>query len=410
MKHFKQTKRLCLAGFMMTAALLILPGCDDGVGPSDTSGKKNWLITVVVGQDQQSSSCFLGGFNDLDVGSIDNSNSFEHTMAASPHVYEDIVIVTESFMGDKIHKYTLDSDNNLSESGSMNLPQGSYATSICFAGRNKAYLSMAGLGKIRVFDPANLETISDIDLTDHAVGANDNNPEPGDMIIRDGKLFVSLGQAITIMPPSGHDSAWCAIIDVATNTVEKVIVDSRACGLGYGGHTRPFIDENNDIYFYAIGQFGYQAGATEGFLRIRSGETEFDDSYYFSLDETGIPGVPDQGLTHAMKSVYAGNGMLYAIPQVPAWTSNPPDYETDRNYQPCKVDVWNKTIEKLDIPPTAGYSAMGVEKAGDLIVFALATDNGTGLFTHNHATGESTTSPVVTTQGNPMYLKYLGAE
>jgi hypothetical protein len=365
---------------------------------------KDWIIGLAVGE-----SGFLGSFTDLEGGSIDNSNSFEHIGLMRSFVYDDIVLAAEHSMGDNLYKYTLDSDNNLSQAGTMTLPQGSYVATLCFASKTKAYASMTGLGQVRVFNPTTLQTITDIDLTGYAVGEGDNNPEPGDMVVRDGKLFIALSQATVIMPPVVHDSCWCAVIDVATNTVDKIIVSDKASELAFAGHTNPFVDENNDLYIYAIGAFGYQAGVKEGFLRIKSGETEFDDSYYFSLDDVGIPGVPDVGMTYVMKIAYAGNGVLYALPFVPAWTSDPPDYLTDRNYQPCKINIWNKTIEKLDLPPTPGYCAMGIEKAGDLIVFGLATaNNGTGLFTYNHVTGESSTSPVVTTQGMPGEFFYLG--
>jgi hypothetical protein len=400
---------LVFGGVVMALSLLVLQGCNNnnGISPTDNAGKKDFLITTMVGGDETSSS-FLGTFKDLTVGAIDNSNSYEHSAAAAPHVFEDIVIVTESRYGDKIYKYIFDSDNNLSQAGTMQLPQGSFAGSVSFAGKTKAYLSMAGIGKVRAFNPTTMETITDIDLSSHAVGENDNNPEPGDLIIRDGKLFVPLGQSTTMMPPSGHDSAWCAIIDIATNSVEKVIIDGRASLLAYGGHTKPIIDENNDLYLYALGFFGYQQGSKEGFLRIKSGETEFDPTYFFSLDDFGVPGAPSDGLTYIMKSAYAGDGVLYSMPYVPGWASNPPDYMNDKNYQPCKINLRTKTIEKIDLLPTAGWSAMGVVKADDLIVFGLATTNGIGLYTYNHVTGESSSDPVVTTSGNPMYLEYLG--
>jgi hypothetical protein len=70
--------------------------------------------------------------------------------------------------------------------------------------------------------------------------------------------------------------------------------------------------------------------------------------------------------------------------------------------------VRNKTITKLDIPPSAGSAAQGVTAAGDEIVFGLSTAAGTGLYTYNQATGAGSSAPVVTTAGAPYRVIYIG--
>ncbi len=341
-KHFKTVAiSAVLAGLTLT-------GCsEDIINPATTSdtGKQNYLYTTVVGN-----SAFLGTFNSLEGsgGALNNNNSYEHVISAVPEVFENIVLISESRDGDKVHKYIRNETGELSPAGFLQLEPSSMATDIHFESSTRAFISLTGVGKVIVVNPTTLEKLAEIDLSSYAVGTNDNNPEPGDMLIRDGKLFVSLAQGTVMMPPSGHLGAWLAIIDLATYTVDKVITDSRVSTLGYAGHTRAFMDENKDLYFYGLGFFGYQSGAEEGFIRIKAGETEFDPTYLFSVNQIGVPEQPAGGLQHCMRIAYAGEGIAYAIPAVPALSSNPPNYATDKNYQPCKFDLRNGTITKLD--------------------------------------------------------------
>ncbi len=400
-KYFKT-----LAISVVLAGLTITGCSEDIASQTSTSdaGKQNYLYTSVVGN-----SVFLGTFNSLEGsgGALNNKNSYEHVIAAVPEAYGNIVLVSESRDGDKVHKYIRDESGDLSPAGILQLEPSSMATNILFENNTRAFISATGVGKVVVVNPTSMEKLAEIDLSEYAVGTNDNNPEPGDMLIRDGKLYVSLAQGTVMMPPSGHLGAWLAIVDLETYAVDKVITDTRVSTLGYAGHTRAFKDEKNDLYFYGLGFFGYQSGAEEGFIRIKSDETEFDPDYLFSVNKIGVPEQPTGGLQHCMRIAYAGDGIAYAIPAVPALSSNPPNYVTDKNYQPCKFDLRNGTITKLNLPLTAGYSAMGVTLAEEKVLFGLATENGVGIYTYDPKTNTSSQSPVTTTVGNPMYLEYI---
>lgn len=99
-------------------------------------------------------------------------------------------------MGDsknELVKYTR-TNGQLSRTGTMKLPPNSSATNIVFASTGKAYLSMAGLGKIAIFDPTTMTQQGEIDLT--SLGVSDSNPDPSAMLLRDGLLFVGLSQMV----------------------------------------------------------------------------------------------------------------------------------------------------------------------------------------------------------------------
>ena len=98
-----------------------------------------------------------------------------------------------------------------------------------------------------------------------------------------------------------------------------------------------------------------------------------------------------------MNSVYTGNGIIYTNPYIPAWASNPPNYMEDKTNKSCKIDIRNKAVEALNVPPMAGFVAMGVIKVDNSIVFTLATTSGIELYTYDQTTGQCSISPVVTT-------------
>jgi hypothetical protein len=207
---------------------------------------------------------------------------------------------------------------------------------------------------------------------------------------------------------TAHDYAYVAVIDVATDSVEKVIVDERTTSIGYHYTPAVFMDEQNDIYFYSPGMWGFVPNTNDGFLRIRSGQTDWDPGYYFSLKNTPIAGMPgNTGLT-TFVTEYGGSGDVYTMIQIRELTSNPPDYVNDRNFQPCKVNVYNQTIEKIDLPPSAGWGSTAIEFKGNDAFFGLVTATGAGLYTYNMISSATSDAPVITTEGTPMLLYYLG--
>ena len=71
---------------------------------------------------------------------------------------------------------------------------------------------------------------------------------------------------------------------------EKIISDTRTSNIGTNGFTTGLIEaDNGDLYSLSCGAFmaGFSPAATKpsGILRIKSGTTEFDASYFFNIEE-----------------------------------------------------------------------------------------------------------------------------
>ena len=319
--------------------------------------------------------------------------------------YKDFVFCAESISGDKIYKYEKTQDGELVEKGSLTMPSASMPGEITFVSKTKAYVSLTGIGKLAVINPTSMQIEKQIDLSQYAVG--DNNPDPGVSIVRDGKLFLTLNQKKAQM--SAFPNAYVAVIDIETDKVEKIIMDERVTSIGAFGHSKVLTDEQGNIYFYGNGMFGFQPDAKEGFLRIKKGETEWDKDYFCSIRDMELLGVPGNKGSYALAMEYGGNGDVYVDIQIPALLGdNPPDFVNIKDYQPSKINLFTKIVEKLDLPATAGRGAWVICQKGDLVIFALLTQTANGLYTYNKETGKCSEQAVVKLAGIAWHLEYIG--
>lgn len=117
---------------------------------------------------------------------------------------------------------------------------------------------------------------------------------PTALQVRGNKLFVpfhKLDAKGWFTTPS-PDSAFVAVYSYPNvgTAPEKIIADPRTSNIGVNGATTGLIEaDNGDLYSFSSGaeMAGFAPAATKpsGVLRIKAGETEFDDSYFFNITE-----------------------------------------------------------------------------------------------------------------------------
>lgn len=406
-------------GVLSISAILAITGCGSsgGTTPPPTGGNNGTADLAYSTMLSQTS-----GFLNMTDGSISqtvtNDNGIEVNPANGIFSHDGFVYITGSRADNSIAKYSANADNSFKlekkitvvESG-MSIP-----TSFIFVDDTKAYVLLAGVGELLVMNLTDFSISKRIDLSDygmdenlklHKDGGSDANPEPSGGVIRDGKLFLGLGQINSFNTAAGgfacRGKASVLIIDVASDAIEKHITDDRTCGTGAlvpGGDIT--LAENGDLYINNTASFGFIPGKKPGFLRIKNGETEFDPTYFFVLGDLDLSAdFPDLDPALAKTSYsyldqYKG-GKLYVNIAISGLGSNPPDYVNDRNFQPYELDLANKTAIKLNMLPTAGWSSgVGMYK-GD-VIYSATTTNGTGLY----KVGEQT--PYITTEGSPVNI------
>ncbi len=393
---------------LAAAAMALVAGCSDSPtepNPDDPRQAEFLLVTSIANESGVDGASFIQTIG-LDQPAVDNSSAFEQSFRPYTFVNGDDVIVLQGQYGDQAFRYTRASDGTLTEGGVMNLPAGSGASGVAFVSETKAYLSLTFIGRILIFNPQTMTTTGEIDLTALGIARNpsnpsDQNPEPVLLAIRDGKLFVTLHQLVTGF--ASADGADIAVVDVATDTFEKVITDPRTATPGsFGGFESMFVDEDGDLYVYSGGSYGFVPGQQHGFLRIRSGETDFDPGYFLNLS-TVTTNVPGAQISQINAPVYAGGGVMYAMAEVPELRPFPPNFARDLFFQAVRIDLAGGQVTALPLP-VARPIGSGLAFHEGQMIFGISTATGVGLYTYDPVSGEVSDGPIVNTAGDPSYL------
>lgn len=345
----------------------------------------------------------VDGQNDT---AVTNANGVEINPYMGVFTHNEFIYTTGSSENDNIVKYSHDGTTFQKEAETVTGEQ-TVPGSIIFASDSKAYVTLTATGELLVVDPNDLSISNRIDLSPYALGEGDISPEPSSGVIRDGKLYLALGQIDSLLTWRCTAGASLLIIDVATDMVEKHIQDDRTCSSGLiEANPGLILDEIGDIYVtHAAGYGLYSDLPPAGVLRIKNGATDFDPDYFFSIADIAVPDVPGNAASYFYRNIYAGDGMAYGTLVIPGLSSNPPNFATDKTNMPYRLDLRNQTATQLDMPVTVPWSA-GVVKYDDQIVFGMLTDNGTGLYRYDPASGTDTgdQQPHITTVGAPVFL------
>jgi hypothetical protein len=376
--------------------MLSFNGCDKKDHEKSDTGLDKFVIATNINSGS-TPLAYVGTFKDLSVGSYTNSKAQQTTTYPFLFVYNDEVYIIPNRAGDIVKKYKRNTDGTLAETGSLTLPASAQSNCIAFESSTKAYCSLTNAGKIAVFNPSSMSITGYIDLTSYAIG--DASPDPTVMALRNGKLYVACPQ--TSNGYTSSNPAQVLIIDVANGNTIVSATDTRTTYAGNSDtKTSMFFTENGDLYVFCVASWGYAPGQKCGFLRIKSGQPTFDNTYFFNVADYNIAGIPGNHVDYLQHPYYGGNGMVYSCGNIPALASNPPDYVHDFSFGSFKVDIVNQTITKLNFPYSNSYSA-SVHAFENKILYGLSTATGVGIYTYDPAGNVTSPNPVVTTQGDP---------
>lgn len=389
---------------MMLVVALNFVACDEDK-PNDepATGKAKLVLAcdmAVVGSDVS----YLIPVTD------DEMNGGQAALSRAHEVYSSSRVASfngylYSFSGmDKavIYRYSRKDDGSMVNDASLQLSNnaGAMLANVIFISETKAYASLMIENKIVVFNPTDMTKTKEIDLAKAELSCDGKaTPNPMGMVLRDDKVFVGCGEYADM--PISNDGAHIIVIDEATDTPEKFISDMRASTATFW-ENEIFVDESGDVYINCWASYGFVPGQKAGFLRIKKGETDFDPDYFLDFSEMNIAGVEGGKLTNLYSTQYAENGIVYAVGSCPALFTG--DFLNDHFLYSLKIDLYNKTISPLSLPLTNAY-ATAVGKMGNEILFGLSTaSNGVGVFSYNHLTGHTSSSPIVNAPGSVMSM------
>lgn len=253
--------------------------------PAPTAKEINYGMATVSGA-WPTTTTYLQGFEKLDFTTLGNDKAKELTGTANV-VSEGEHLYAKPFGAPaNLIKYKFDEDGLVQEDNKIVVPGANTFSSIHFKSETIAYATVAGgVSKLIIFNPSTMRVEDEVSLKD----VTDKFPEATntyylDMVEHDGKLFMSVHYDKNFSPV--NDYAYVAIIDLASNKVEKVIEDQRT-GMLFGGSTSNagmIKTTNGDIYIQGKGTLNNEGNSPSGVLRIKNGTTEFDADYFFDLN------------------------------------------------------------------------------------------------------------------------------
>lgn len=347
---------------------------DDHDDDHDHEHEIEYVMTTVGGAwpDQ---TTYIQTVGHLENGSIDNSEATE--LASSGQLWSngDYFYVSRFGAPATLYKYTIDDHGVMEEAGEIIIPGANTFSSVEFISDTEAYASVGGgLARVIKFDPSTARVTGEIDLSPVLRDGVENYFFLG-MKARDKKLFMGIDYQVSYQ--SKWDSAYVAVIDLETASVEKVISDGRTAMIfGAGGAINSFeLLENGDIYVMGDGT----ANAHSGILKIKQGETEFDKDYFFDLQEA--TGNPCKGFRIIGEEAFA----MAANDPNDLWEFSGPNF----NYY--HVDLTDKSAHAIEGLPTSygsNTSVMIQSEDQKSVLFAISTNDEDGIYSYDLATEE----------------------
>jgi hypothetical protein len=375
-----------------------------GGGLDELSDTGPYAAITIVGDNSR----FFGVIPSLGIGNYEPSDAVEtDAMFVYTHGRRVFLVPGSSSTTSVVEVYDVAEDNSFSLAGKIDARSGSSPSDIIVVDDDTGYLALMSVGVLWRFNPTTLAKTGEVDLTAYAVDDDDpetptdNSPEPAGMAVKDGKLYVALNQSYS--QSLGRDGMYMAVVDMDTDEVETVIEDTTR-GYAYAGRHGgaeevTFVDERGDLYVLAVASWGWMPGQKSGFLRIKSGEQEFDPEWEFDLMAKEFT-KDGQTLSadYLLQTRYVGNGIVYASAHVPAHESNPPDWVNDKNYTIVEINLYNQDIKALSLPDTNGFSSEVLFDDG-LIVAALFGDSGAGIYAYDPHSESLIGEPAVRVDG-----------
>ncbi|GAF04678.1 DUF4374 domain-containing protein [Saccharicrinis fermentans] len=412
------------------AALAFLSSCNDDDEILDASNGDYVLSTFVTSADMMSTASYAQVLDLASAGiSYDNSTAVEIGALYGPAIFPyGGSMYYNKYQAYTLEKWDVDESGYLTQTGSIDFSDLGYQCNITYLNDEVAFTGGPNDFKVAIFNPSTMTRTGSIDLSaysklDSITGFPTDNASvgmqsPSEIIIRDNYMYVAVYYCTSgagDWTPVFND---CRIIVVDLDKVDynstgnadavvKEIVDDRgsytgAWACGYGSSFM-ILDDNNDIYMLCHNMWGmYESisGLPACALRIKDGETEFDDSYYFDMEAAS------GGAYHAVMGFeYAGGTKLFAASMDPnkidpdnAWS-----YYTDPLHQWYQFDLSAQTATLVSDVYTKGAAASFTLMEDGYAYIPMVTADENYIMKTNISTLE--TEKLFSTVGAPIITK-----
>lgn len=364
----------------LIVSLGLLAACSDDSSSSasgDDNYKRTFATSISTGETMFVGTMSMDHIDDL------GKDFIEVGTRAGIVYFDNSVFVTDLDIG-SITRYALDENNKVGAKQGQITLAGAWANHLFFVNEKKAYIG-AQTDSLYIFNPKDMKITGAIDLTEYKDSAA-TAVTPGTGVIVDGRLYVGLLQNASAYATGNQ--AQVAIIDVETDSVIAVAKDDRVAAVGSldDSQNQAFVVTEDYIYTYSNASWGYAPGQVDGFLRIKIGETEFDEDYEWLVSkDLEIDGYTDKDVYKYFAPFSAADGnVVYGFLNLMvdlkmAWKDMDDYYAY--TVKPVKVDLAKKKVSVLPIDYTSSWASYGkyIEEEGT-VLFAVSTEKGGNMY------------------------------
>ena len=391
-----------LVALTFAASLFAACGNDSSSNASDSDDyKREFATSISTGETMFIGTMSLDHTDDL------GKDFVEVGTRAGVVYYDNALFIADLDVG-SISRYSLAENNKLGKvTAKLSLP-GTWVNHIYFVNEEKAYLG-GMLDSLIIINPKTMKKTGVIDLSKY----KDKDAlvvSPGTGVIVDGRLYVGLLQNVSDYA-TGNE-AQVAIIDVKKDKVLAVAKDDRIAAVGSldDSQNQAFVVLDDYIYCYSNASWGYAPGQVDGFLRIKVGETKFDQKYVWKVsEEVGIKNLTEKGnFKYLSPATYPSeDGYVYSFLNVmvdlqQTWTDM--DSYHNNTCKPVQVDLAKKKIKALPIDYSSSWASYGkyVEDDGK-VIFAVSTEeDGNAYFRYDPKTDKA--KKIAESEQIPMWI------
>ena len=353
--------------FLMAAFGLMLSGCGDDSGSnasSDDQGNSDgqkYVFSFMMETSQYVGIASLSDDQSKVVKNFVEATNSGSVMYFNGSVY---VLAADNAMNSTLSRYEV-KDGKMADKASATAKfTGTQSIAMKFVDKNKMYVEQALGDVITALDPTTLKETAN-------------------------KMYVCLNQFVDFTNMIAGPRASVAIINTKTDKVEKVVYSDKVSAVGgmddMNG-TASFVDEKGDVYFYSNASYGFVEGYKEGWVRIKKGESEFDKDWIFRMNETEYDGKKTNDNHLMVGGTYMGDGKFMGFFG---------DFEDPTNFNNYEwyfvvVDVYKKTIKKLDLSPTIPWFAPSIhlDADGKSVLLGHADSKGGAIYRYDIASGK----------------------
>lgn len=293
-------------GAMVMASVSCSPSDDDT--PSSEFNAKYVLLTTAGPFGSSVQGGYFGAFEEMPTGTVSNikPTSLQIANAFGFRSFGNWVFNQSNAQGDVgLQKYTVDNTGKFVDGGFLPNAQPSY---VVINEQLGYYLDPErGLLKIQIFNPSNMQRTGEIDLSSlKKDGIEYQVIGKHTLANKEGKLYAGITYGTTAGQGYGDDVVdyvEFAVIDIATNKLEKTISYEGLNSIGWGssGNRMWTIGDDGALYLYAT-DLG-NAFKNSSIVRIKKGETTFDKDWILRAG--------DYATNSTIATALVKNGKLY---------------------------------------------------------------------------------------------------